>query len=228
VPLFFSIFSSPFLSYPCSQSPSLFSFLCSPFFFSLFYFGLYLLKSKSIKNARSLPLFLTLSYFFSSPSVCPQKHQTMLAVYEIKNEISLIVGPHRFSRMSAYCLACGKCLKSRALYQPFDDSFLDLLLAQCLACYKCSEPELISTFCWPFFFSSRPLMTQLLAKMSKFHAHFKAIWLVSFMSFTSFCIIVSFMPFTSFCIFISIKYFTFFLSFFSFFFFFFFFLSLLF
>jgi hypothetical protein len=39
-------------------------------FISLFYFWSVSPQSKKHKNARSLPLFLTLSYFSSSPSVC--------------------------------------------------------------------------------------------------------------------------------------------------------------
>jgi hypothetical protein len=89
VPLFFSIFSSPFLYYLYSQYPSLFLFPCSLFFFfsfSLFYFGRYLLKDKGIKMLEvflSFSLSLISSHFLRCVS---SKHQTMLAVHEINKK----------------------------------------------------------------------------------------------------------------------------------------------
>jgi hypothetical protein len=70
VPLFFSIFSSPFLYYPYSQYPFLFLFPYSFFFLLFVLFWLVSTQRQKHQNARSLPLFLTLSNFFSFPSVC--------------------------------------------------------------------------------------------------------------------------------------------------------------
>jgi len=114
-------------------------------FWSWCFFGRSQRKGEVVfKRGWSLPLFLTLLFLLISFSVCPQKHQTVLAVYEIKNEVSLIVGPHRFGSLSVYCLACGKCLNPK-LMSAFWGSFLGLLLAQCLACGKCLKFKPIST-----------------------------------------------------------------------------------
>jgi hypothetical protein len=86
VPLFFSIFSSPFLYYPYSQYPSLFLFPCSLFFFSLFYFGRYLLKDKSIKMLEVFLSFSLSLISFHFLQCVSSKHQTMPAVHEINKK----------------------------------------------------------------------------------------------------------------------------------------------